>query len=105
MFDFTARSWILLSICLKLAILGHIRHIRHIGHIKKQPELKPDFKDLLIQLEENPFQQRLKLHQLQGRHKEKYSVSLTYSYRVVLYLEIINQEITLLEIGSHDEVY
>jgi addiction module RelE/StbE family toxin len=72
---------------------------------KKHPELKPDFKELLIELEEDPFQKRLKLHQLKGRHKEKYSVSLTYSYRVVLYLEIVNKEIVLLDIGSHDEVY
>jgi len=73
--------------------------------LKKHPEFKPDFKELLIQLEEEPFHQRLKLHQLKGRHKEKYSVSLTYSYRVVIYLEIVNKEITLLDIGSHDEVY
>ena len=72
---------------------------------KKHPELKPDFRELLIQLEEEPLHQRLKLHQLKGRHKEKYSVSLTYSYRVVIYLEIVNKEITLLDIGSHDEVY
>jgi len=72
---------------------------------KKHPELKPDFRELLTQLEENPLQKRLKLHPLKGRHKEKYSVSLTYSYRVVLYLEIVNKKITLLDIGSHDEVY
>jgi addiction module RelE/StbE family toxin len=72
---------------------------------KKHPQLKSDFKVLLTQLKQEPFQQRLKLHQLKGRHKEKYSVSLTYSYRVVLYLEIINKEIILLDIGSHDEVY
>lgn len=72
---------------------------------KKHPQLKSDFKDLLTQLVEDPFQQRLKLHQLKGRHKEKHSVSLTYSYRVVLYLEIVNREIILLDIGSHDDVY
>ncbi|RKX81716.1 MAG: plasmid stabilization protein, partial [Spirochaetes bacterium] len=44
---------------------------------KKHPQLKSDFKDLIIQLEEDPFRQRLKLHQLKGRHKEKFSVSLT----------------------------
>ncbi len=73
--------------------------------LKKRPRLRSDFKDLLTQLEKDPFQQRLKLHQLKGRYKEKYSVSLTYSYRVVLYLEIINREIILLDIGSHDDVY
>ncbi len=73
--------------------------------LKKHPQLKSAFKDLLTQLEEDPFQQRLKLHQLKSRHKEKFSVSLTYSYRVVLYLKIVNREIILLDIGSHDEVY
>jgi len=72
---------------------------------KKHPKLKYDFKDLLTQLQEDPFQQRLKLYPLKGRHKEKYSVSLIYSYRVVLYLEIVNREIILLDIGSHDDVY
>ena len=72
---------------------------------KKHPNLKPDFKDLLTHLEEDPFQRRVKLHQLKGRHKEKYSASLTYSYRVILYLKIENNEIILLDIGSHDEVY
>ena len=72
---------------------------------KKHPQLKSDFKILLTHLEEDPFQQRLKLHQLKGHHKEKYSISLTYSYRVILYLEIVNEEIILLDIGSHDEVY
>jgi len=72
---------------------------------KNHHELKPDFRELLTQLEKDPFQQRLKLHQLKGRHKDKYSVSLTYSYRVVLYLKIVNKEIILLDIGSHDEVY
>jgi len=72
---------------------------------KKYPQLESYFKDLLTQLEEDPFQQQLKLHQLKGRHKEKYSVSLTYSYRIVLYLKIVNREIILLDIGSHDDVY
>lgn len=71
----------------------------------KHPQLKSDFKDLLTQLEEDPFQPRLKLHQLKGPHKEKYSVSLTYSYRIVFYLIIVNKEIILLDIGSHDDVY
>jgi hypothetical protein len=32
-------------------------------------------------------------------------VRLTYSYRVTLTLLITEQEIVLLDIGSHDEVY
>jgi mRNA-degrading endonuclease YafQ of YafQ-DinJ toxin-antitoxin module len=33
------------------------------------------------------------------------AVSLTYSYRITLTLQITENEILLLDIGSHDEVY
>ena len=33
------------------------------------------------------------------------AVSLTYSYRTTLTLQITEHEILLLDIGSHDEVY
>jgi len=33
------------------------------------------------------------------------AVSLTYSYRITLTLQITEHEILLLDIGSHDEVY
>lgn len=71
----------------------------------RHPELKPEFADLLTQLQEDPFARRLRLHALEGRHRGKHAVSLTYSFRVVLTLEIRKKRITLLDIGSHDEVY
>lgn len=72
---------------------------------KKHPETKPLFRELAAQLQKDPFQARLKLHSLQGRHADKHAVSLTYSYRIILYLKITEKEIILLDIGSHDEVY
>ena len=36
---------------------------------------------------------------------EGQAVSLTYSYRITLTLQITEHEILLLDIGSHDEVY
>jgi len=33
------------------------------------------------------------------------SVSLTYSYRLTLLLKVTEQEIELLGLGTHDEVY
>ncbi len=68
-------------------------------------DLKPVFIDILTQLQTDPYHKRLKLHSLKGRHKDKHAVSLTYSYRVVIYLRITKKEIVLLDIGSHDEVY
>ena len=33
------------------------------------------------------------------------AVSLTYDYRITLTVMVTDKEITLLDIGSHDEVY
>ncbi len=72
---------------------------------KKHPDLKPRFAKLLADLQHDPFSPQLELHPLTGKLAGCYAVSLTYSYRVTLTLFITEQEIVLLEIGSHDEVY
>jgi mRNA-degrading endonuclease YafQ of YafQ-DinJ toxin-antitoxin module len=71
----------------------------------RHPGLKPEFADILRQLQEDPFAPRLRLHPLQGKHRGKRAVSLTYSFRVVLTLQIRGHKVILLDIGSHDEVY
>jgi mRNA-degrading endonuclease YafQ of YafQ-DinJ toxin-antitoxin module len=72
---------------------------------KKHPDLKPRFGKLLADLQNDPFQPHLELHPLTGKLTGCHAVSLTYSYRVTLTLFITEQEIVLLDIGSHDEVY
>lgn len=72
---------------------------------RRHPELEPEFADLLTQLQENPAAPRLRLHPLKGEHQGKRAVSLTYSFRVVLTLEVKGKRIILLDIGNHDEVY
>jgi hypothetical protein len=42
---------------------------------------------------------------LKEKHRDKHAVSLTYSYRIVLILRLTADEIVLLDVGSHDEVY
>lgn len=37
--------------------------------------------------------------------EELQAISLTYDYRIVLTVEVTAQEVILLDIGSHDEVY
>ena len=71
---------------------------------KRHPDLRSEFEDLLVQLENDPFARRLRLHALGGRHQGKHAVSLTYSFRVVLTLEVRDKKIILLDLGSHDEV-
>ena len=73
--------------------------------VRKHPDLVGVLEDVLGQLEEDPTAPRLRLHRLKGTHRGKHAVRLTYTYRIVLILQMKEKEITLLDIGSHDEVY
>jgi mRNA-degrading endonuclease YafQ of YafQ-DinJ toxin-antitoxin module len=73
--------------------------------LRRHPELAGLFEDVLLQLETDPHDPKLRLHRLKGKHRDKHAVSLTYSYRIVLFLRMKATEIILLDVGSHDEVY
>jgi len=73
--------------------------------LRRHPELAGLFEDVLLQLESDPHAPKLRLHRLKGRHRDKHAVSLTYSYRIVLILHLTADEIVLLDVGAHDEVY
>ncbi len=72
---------------------------------KKHPELKSSFATLVSDLQNDPLQPHLHLHPLCGKLTGCHAISLTHSYRITLILLITEQEITLLDIGSHDQVY
>ena len=72
---------------------------------KRHPELREATQAALNTLVENPFAPSLRLHQLTGRLAGKQAVSINYTYRIVLCVEVVEQEIILHNIGSHDEVY
>lgn len=73
--------------------------------LRKHPDLKPRLARVLAVLQHDPFQAELGLHPLAGKLAGCHAVRLTYSYRITLTLLISEQEIILLDIGSHDEVY
>lgn len=73
--------------------------------VRQHPDLKPKIARLLRDLESDPFQPHLRLHALAGELHGLNAVSLTYSYRVTITIDLANQEIVLLDIGSHDDVY
>jgi hypothetical protein len=52
-----------------------------------------------------PLQLHLESQGLGAKLQDCYAVSLTYSYRTILTLMVIEKEIILLDIGSPDEVY
>jgi mRNA-degrading endonuclease YafQ of YafQ-DinJ toxin-antitoxin module len=72
---------------------------------RAHPELRQRIARVLRDLQDDPFQPRLRLHPLQGELAGLHAVSVTYAYRLTLTLKVTEHEIILLNIGSHDEVY
>ncbi len=73
--------------------------------IKKHPELSSQYEKTLKLLEINPSHPSLRLHKLEGKLSELYSVSINISYRISLEFYISDDEIILINVGSHNEVY
>lgn len=73
--------------------------------LRRHPELAGLLEDVLLQLETDPHAPKLRLHRLKGKHRDRHTARLTYSYRIVLVLRLMADEIVLLDVGSHDEVY
>lgn len=73
--------------------------------LKAHPQLRPRFGEILEQLAADPHTPSLRLHALRGEFDGLHAVSLTYAYRLVLILHVSEREITLIDIGSHDDVY
>ena len=73
--------------------------------LKKHQNLIKKYEKTIFILESNPNHPSLRLHKLQGKQKEYYSVSLDMEYRLIIDFVIIDNIIYLIDIGSHDEVY
>lgn len=72
---------------------------------KKHPDLISKYGDVLEKLSFNIFEPSLKLHRLKGNLSDYHAVSLTFEYRIVLMIQVINDEIVLFNIGTHNDVY
>lgn len=73
--------------------------------VKKHPELVSQYEKALKILEANPHHPSLRLHPLQGRLKHLHSVSINISFRITLEFYFSDQEIILVNVGHHNEVY
>lgn len=73
--------------------------------ILKHPETVKQYQKTLELLEINPFHPSLRLHKLQGKLSELYSVSINLSYRICIDFIIDEDKIIPVDIGTHDEVY
>lgn len=73
--------------------------------LKKNKNLFSDYQKTVRKLIVDPFDPSLKIHKLKGDLSDFHSCSVTYSHRLVIYLEITKDSVTLIDIGTHDEVY
>lgn len=82
---------------------SYIRRARKF--IKRHPELIGQYRKTLELLEINPSHPSLRLHPLKGKLAGLHSISINIGYRISLEMVISEQEIILVNIGTHDEVY
>lgn len=73
--------------------------------LKKHPEIHSQYQKTLELLELDPHHPTLRLHGLQGRLSGLSSVSINISYRIVLEMVIRDNDIILIDLGNHDQVY
>ncbi len=71
----------------------------------RHPELRPRFAEVLRKLSEDPLAPSLRLHALRGNLQGVHAIRLTHSFRITLLLHLAAEEVVLLDMGSHDEVY
>lgn len=73
--------------------------------LKQHPDLKQQYAKVLKLLSLNPGHPSLRLHKLSGRLETLYSISINYSYRIVIQFIIRDDMIIPINIGKHDQVY
>ena len=73
--------------------------------LRKHPEMQGQYQKTLELIEVNPHHSSLRLHGLQGRLRGLSSVSINMTYRIVLELVIQDNDIILVDVGKHEQVY
>ena len=76
---------------------------------KKYPDLRKDIEKSLRLLAKDPFDPRLETHKLKGKLSGSWGCRARYNLRIVFdFVKSEDQkedDILLMEIGTHDEVY
>ncbi|MBP7553272.1 MAG: type II toxin-antitoxin system RelE/ParE family toxin [Spirochaetes bacterium] len=73
--------------------------------IKKHKSLLKQYEKTFKLLEINPFHPSLRLHKLEGKFQDIYSISINISYRIAIEFIIKEDIIIPLDVGTHDELY
>jgi addiction module RelE/StbE family toxin len=81
----------------------------YIKFVNKRPILKTAIQKSILLLEEDALSQKLKTHKLSGNLYGLLACSCGYDCRIIFSIEINElteeEEILLVDIGTHDEVY
>ena len=77
--------------------------------LKKHPTLSKDIQETLKLLIADPFAPRLETHKLKGKLSGSWACKVGYEFRIVFDFTktegLKNEDIFLMEIGTHEEVY
>jgi addiction module RelE/StbE family toxin len=77
--------------------------------VRKHPNRRKDIEETLRLLQEDPFDPRLATHKLKGKLLGSWACSAGYDLRIVFdFVKSESQpedDVLLLEIGTHEEVY
>ena len=72
--------------------------------VRSDAILKPRFWKAMELFSRTPFHPKLRTHKLTGKLEGLWAFSVTYDHRVIF--KFLNKdEVLLVDIGSHDEVY
>ena len=77
--------------------------------VRRQPEIRPRVERVLRLVSEDPFQPALRSHKLKGDLAGAWACTVDYDNRILFELvqnpDSGEEEIFLLTMGTHDEVY
>jgi addiction module RelE/StbE family toxin len=77
--------------------------------VRRRPELRLKIQDKLRLLANDPFEPSLRTHKLKGQLSGSWSCTVEYDCRIVFDFvenpDSETEEILLIDIGTHDEVY
>ncbi len=76
-----------------------------IKFIKARPNVLGLYKKKLKLLEMDPFHPSLRIHKLQGKYNEYYSISINMQHRLMIDFIIQNDCVILIDIGDHNGLY
>ncbi len=76
-----------------------------IKFFKKHKDIYSQYEKTIELLVNNPQHPALRVHKLQGKMKQFFSVSINMKYRIIIDFIIVDDMIILVDIGSHDDVY